>query len=53
MKGGRRQPVWEREGGNPEREGQRDPVPRPYSAVSTVAGSKDSQASLSPVSPIF
>lgn len=42
MKGVRRLPVWERGGGNPEREGLEEPVPRPYSAVSKVAGSKDS-----------
>lgn len=48
MKGGRRQPLWERGGGNPEREGLQEPVPRPYSAVARVAGSQDKQASLSP-----
>lgn len=33
---------WERGGGNPERAGLEEPVPRPYSAVSKVEGSKDS-----------
>lgn len=47
MKGGGRWPVWKRVGEKPGREGLKKPVPRLYSAVFKVAGSRDSQASRS------